>query len=50
MRTRPHSKFVQKLRNRRCPKCGAMINNQRTRCKKCGGGVGKPKKGLAANR
>ena len=35
MRTRPHSAFVQKLKALRCPKCGAKVNPQRKRCKRC---------------
>jgi hypothetical protein len=35
MRTRPHSSFVQKLKARRCPKCGAKVNPQLKRCKRC---------------
>jgi predicted nucleic acid-binding Zn ribbon protein len=41
---RPRSKFVMKTKNRRCPKCGAAVNNQRTRCKKCAKVLSKPKK------
>ena len=26
---------VLKRKSRRCPKCGAKLNNQRTRCKRC---------------
>ncbi|MGD9720738.1 MAG: hypothetical protein AB7O59_13695 [Pirellulales bacterium] len=35
MRTRPHSSFVQALKSLRCPKCGAKLNPQRKRCKRC---------------
>jgi ribosomal protein L40E len=35
MRTRPHSAFVQKLKARRCSKCGAKLNPQKTRCRRC---------------
>jgi hypothetical protein len=45
MRTRPHSSFVQKLKARRCPKCGAKVNPQRKRCKRCSKVLsGRPKK------
>lgn len=45
MRTRPHSKFVQTLKARRCPKCGGAVNPQRKRCKKCAGVLkNRPKK------
>ena len=28
MNTRPRTKFVMQLKSRRCPKCGAKLNNQ----------------------
>jgi hypothetical protein len=33
-----------RLKKRRCPKCGAKLNNQVKRCKRCAGVVGKPRK------
>jgi hypothetical protein len=44
MKTRPRTKFTMQLRNRRCPKCGAKLNNQVKRCKRCTMVVGKPRK------
>gem|GEM_PF-1091643 len=44
MRTRPRTKFYHILHNRRCPKCGAKLNTQRTRCKRCAQVVPRPKK------
>jgi len=41
---RPRSKFVLEVRDRRCPKCGAKINNQRVRCKKCSQELSRPAK------
>ena len=35
MQSRPRTKFVLKLKARRCPKCGGKINSQVTRCKRC---------------
>jgi len=44
MGTRPRTAFVLKLKSRRCPNCGAAVNSQRKRCKRCSAGVPKPKK------
>jgi uncharacterized OB-fold protein len=44
MRTRPHTKFVQTLKQRRCGKCGATLHPQRRRCKRCAATVSRPKK------
>ncbi|HEX4144603.1 MAG TPA: hypothetical protein VHY91_13945 [Pirellulales bacterium] len=44
MRTRPHSSFVKQLRERRCGKCGAKLNPQRKRCKRCAAVPSRPKK------
>jgi len=44
MGIRPRTKFTKQLKERRCPKCGAKINNQRTRCKRCACGLNRPKK------
>ena len=44
MRTRPHTKFVNALKSRRCPKCGKLQSNQRVRCKRCATPQGRPKK------
>lgn len=41
---RPRSKFVLEVKDRRCPKCGAKINNQRVRCKKCSQALTRPVK------
>lgn len=35
MGTRPRTRHVKTLKKRRCPKCGAQLNNQRKRCKRC---------------
>ncbi len=40
---RPRTKFVLELRKRRCPKCGAKLNNQRVRCKRCHAAQSRPK-------
>ena len=42
--TRPRTKFVMQLKSRRCPKCGAKLNNQVKRCKRCHEVQKKPKK------
>jgi hypothetical protein len=42
--TRPRTKFVMQLKQRRCPKCGAKLNNQVNRCKRCHEAQKKPKK------
>ena len=39
---RPRTKFVLQTGARRCPKCGAKVNNQRVRCKKCASEIAKP--------
>ena len=44
MKTRPRTKFTRQVNSRRCPKCGASINNQRVRCKKCSQKLSRPKK------
>ena len=44
MKTRPRTKFVHQLKNPRCPKCGAKLNNQVKRCKRGTAVVGKPRK------
>jgi len=44
MKSRPRTSFVLKLKARRCPKCGAKVNNQVTRCKRCAGQLSKPRK------
>lgn len=35
VRTRPRTKLKLLRKARRCPKCGAKLNNQQTRCKRC---------------
>lgn len=32
---RPRTAYKKKLRNRRCNKCNAKLNNKLTRCPKC---------------
>jgi predicted RNA-binding Zn-ribbon protein involved in translation (DUF1610 family) len=44
MQSRPRTKFVMQLKSRRCPKCGAKLNNQVIRCKRCHQAQSKPKK------
>ena len=44
MKTRPRTKFTRAVNSRRCPKCGAKINNQKVRCKKCSQALTRPKK------
>jgi hypothetical protein len=44
MKSRPRTKFTMKLKNRRCAKCGAKLNNQVTRCRRCTAVAGKPRK------
>ncbi len=35
MRTRPRTERAKMLKQRRCPKCNALLNPQLKRCKKC---------------
>jgi predicted amidophosphoribosyltransferase len=35
VRIRPRTKLKLKRKSRRCTKCGAKLNNQQTRCKRC---------------
>ena len=44
MQRRPRTKFVLELKARRCPKCGAKLNNQVVRCKRCHEKQTRPKK------
>ncbi len=44
MGIRPRTEFVKKLKERRCPKCGAKLNSQRIRCKKCSKATPRPGK------
>ena len=44
MGIRPRTKFTMQLKNRRCSKCGAKLNNQKKRCKRCSAVAGKPRK------
>ena len=44
MGIRPRTKFVMEQKARRCGKCGAKLNRLVTRCKRCSGKVGRPKK------
>jgi hypothetical protein len=46
MLPRPHTKYVQQKKSRRCPKCGRLLNNQLKRCKSCGQPQTFPKKRL----
>jgi predicted RNA-binding Zn-ribbon protein involved in translation (DUF1610 family) len=43
MGTRPRTAFVMKLKARRCPKCGAALNEQIKRCKRCAALTPRPK-------
>jgi hypothetical protein len=44
MKTRPRTKLIHKRKNRRCGKCGAKLNNQVTRCRRCSALSGIPRK------
>jgi hypothetical protein len=44
MKSRPRTKLVLKRKARRCPKCGAKLNNQKIRCKRCTMKVAIPRK------
>jgi hypothetical protein len=44
MKSRPATKFTLQLKNRRCAKCGAKVNNQVKRCKRCSSSLSKPRK------
>lgn len=46
MLARPHTKYVQQKKSRRCPRCNRLLNNQLTRCKSCGKEQVFPKKRL----
>jgi predicted amidophosphoribosyltransferase len=35
VRIRPRTKLKLMRKARQCPKCGAKLNNQRIRCKRC---------------
>ena len=35
MRTRPRTDRAKALKQRRCPKCHALLHPQRKRCKRC---------------
>lgn len=37
VRARPKTRRARLIRNRRCGKCGSVLNTQVKRCKKCGG-------------
>ncbi len=37
MSIRPRTKLAKQRKARVCPKCGAKVNNQRRRCKRCSG-------------
>jgi predicted amidophosphoribosyltransferase len=39
---RPRTQFKLDTKQRVCPKCGAKVNNQRVRCKKCSEQLGRP--------
>jgi predicted amidophosphoribosyltransferase len=47
---RPRTKFNLETKERRCPKCGAKVNNQRVRCKKCAGELSRPVKSRTKKR
>ena len=44
MGIRPRTKFVQKLKARRCTRCDAKLGRQDTRCKRCHVTQARPKK------
>jgi uncharacterized OB-fold protein len=44
MGIRPRSKFVKKMKARRCTKCGAKLSTFRVRCKRCSSTQSLPKK------
>jgi hypothetical protein len=44
MKSRPKTRFTLLLKKRRCAKCGAKLNNQVKRCKRCTAVAGKPRK------
>ena len=44
MGKRPRTDFVLQLKARRCPKCGAKLNTQVMRCRKCHATQVRPKK------
>jgi ribosomal protein L40E len=44
MKSRPRTSFTMKLLGRRCAKCGAKLNNQVKRCKRCHATLSRPKK------
>lgn len=44
MGIRPRSEFMKALKDRRCGACGAKLNNQVKRCKRCSAANPKPKK------
>ena len=44
MKSRPATKFTLALKARRCAKCGAKLNNQVKRCKRCTAVASKPRK------
>ncbi len=46
---RPRTRFVMKLKNRCCPKCGAKLHPQKTRCKRCHATQKRPVKKGASN-
>jgi hypothetical protein len=44
MSLRPRTKFVKKVKSRKCAKCGSLLGSQRVRCKRCSQPAGRPKK------
>jgi hypothetical protein len=45
MGLRPRTKFVKKLKARRCSGCGAKLNTQKVRCPRCSTVPKRAKKG-----
>jgi len=43
MVARPRTEFVRTLKERRCPKCGAKLNRQQKRCKRCSAETPRPR-------
>jgi len=43
MGIRARTAFVKKLKERRCSKCGAKLNTQQVRCKRCSNAQPRPK-------
>ncbi|MDD4267886.1 MAG: hypothetical protein PHO07_06140 [Pirellulales bacterium] len=44
MGLRERTKFVKRLKARRCPKCGAKLNRRQVRCHRCSEPQRRPRK------